>query len=111
MGTKVHCKSYLPDYYSMRDLNEDSSSSSWPLFYGDNGITNGQYYNGFVPRNIIDGYPGYDKDTLKQKMLEHEAVFKNQVLTLPCFLNIPVIRESPCVAFPFLLRECVWVAF
>ncbi|KAL0358128.1 UNVERIFIED_CONTAM: hypothetical protein Scaly_1498500 [Sesamum calycinum] len=82
MGTKVHCKSYLPGYYSMRDLNEDSSSSSWPLCYGDKTVTNGQCYNGFVPRNTIDGYPGYDKDALKQKMLEHEAVFKNQVYEL-----------------------------
>ncbi|KAK4430050.1 Pentatricopeptide repeat-containing protein, mitochondrial [Sesamum alatum] len=82
MGTKIHCKSYLPGYYSMRDLNEDSSSSSWPLCYGDKAITNGQCYNGFVPRNTVDGYPGYDKDALKQKMLEHEAVFKNQVYEL-----------------------------
>ncbi|KAL3840539.1 hypothetical protein ACJIZ3_025130 [Penstemon smallii] len=83
MGTTVHCKIYLPGYYSMRDLNEDSSSSSWPVFYGgDKGIPNGQYYNGFMPRNTMDGYPGYDKDALKQKMLEHEAVFKNQVYEL-----------------------------
>uniref|UniRef100_A0A5B6Z0T8 Uncharacterized protein n=1 Tax=Davidia involucrata TaxID=16924 RepID=A0A5B6Z0T8_DAVIN len=82
MGTKVHCKSYLPGYYSMRDLNEDSNSSSWPLFYGDKSLTNGQYYNGFLPRNVTDSFPGYDKDALKQKMLEHEAIFKNQVYEL-----------------------------
>ncbi|PIN02465.1 hypothetical protein CDL12_25028 [Handroanthus impetiginosus] len=76
MGTKVHC---LPGYYSMRDLNEDSSSSSWPVCYGDKAMTNGQYYNGFMPRTMTDGYPVYEKDALKQKMLEHEAVFKNQV--------------------------------
>ncbi|KAH6771182.1 hypothetical protein C2S52_015985 [Perilla frutescens var. hirtella] len=82
MGTKVDSKSYLPGYYSMRDLNEDSSSSSWSLCYGDKAITNGQYYNGFMPRTATDGYPGYGKDALKQKMLEHEAVFKNQVYEL-----------------------------
>ncbi|KAH6763101.1 hypothetical protein C2S52_020534 [Perilla frutescens var. hirtella] len=82
MATKMHCKSYFPGFYSMRDLNDDSSSSSWPLFYGDKMVANGQYYNGFVPRTSVDGYPGHDKDTLKQKMLEHEAVFKNQVLEL-----------------------------
>ncbi|KAI3452883.1 hypothetical protein Pfo_009546 [Paulownia fortunei] len=82
MGTKIHCKSYLPGFYSMRDLNEDSSSSSWPLFYGDKTVPNGQYYNGFMPRTLVDGYPGHDKDALKQKMLEHEAVFKNQVCEL-----------------------------
>ncbi|KAL3819493.1 hypothetical protein ACJIZ3_005398 [Penstemon smallii] len=84
MGTKVHCKSYYPPgHHSMRrDLNQDSSSSNWPVFCGDKSLTNGHYCNnGFMPSNIIiDGYhPGYDKDSLKQQMLEHEAVFKNQV--------------------------------
>ncbi|XP_027099896.1 uncharacterized protein [Coffea arabica] len=82
MGTQVHCKSYLPGYYSMRDLNDDSNSSSWPLFYGDKTLTSAQYYNGYIPRTITDAYLGYDKDQLKQKMLEHEAVFKKQVYEL-----------------------------
>ncbi|GMI90254.1 hypothetical protein like AT1G69360 [Hibiscus trionum] len=82
MGTKVQSKSYLPGYYSMRDLNEDSNSCSWPLYYGDKTLTNGQYYNGVFPKAIADAYPGYDKDALKQKMLEHEAIFRNQVSEL-----------------------------
>ncbi|KAG8383057.1 hypothetical protein BUALT_Bualt05G0145100 [Buddleja alternifolia] len=82
MGTKVHYKSYLPGYCSMRDLNEDSSSSSWPLFYRAKPVINGQYCNGFMPGTLIDSYPGHEKDALKQKMLEHEAVFKNQVCEL-----------------------------
>ncbi|KAL5553690.1 hypothetical protein UlMin_041091 [Ulmus minor] len=82
MGTKVHSKSFLPAYHSMRDLNDDSNSCSWPLYYGDNNLTNGQYYNGFLQRVAPDAYPGYDKDTLKQKMLEHEATFKDQVYEL-----------------------------
>lgn len=68
----------------MRDLNEDSNSSSWPLFYGDKTVLNGQYCNGFASRTVTDAYPGYDKDILKQKMLEHEAIFRNQVM-LPFF--------------------------
>ncbi|XP_022891156.1 uncharacterized protein LOC111406154 isoform X1 [Olea europaea var. sylvestris] len=79
MGTKLHCESYLTGYYFMRNLNEDSSCSSWPLSYGDKNLTNVQCYNGFTPRIITDGYPGYDKNALRQKILEHEAVFKNQV--------------------------------
>ncbi|XP_010096566.2 uncharacterized protein LOC21387745 [Morus notabilis] len=82
MGTKVQCKSYLPGYYSMRDLNDDSNSFGWPLFYGDKPLTNGQYYNGFLPRVAADAYPGYDKDAVKRTMLEHEAIFKNQVYEL-----------------------------
>ncbi|KAL6566448.1 hypothetical protein OROGR_002063 [Orobanche gracilis] len=80
MGTKIN---YLPGFYSMRDLNEDSSSSSCPLFYGDKTLlSNGQYCNGFMPMALLDGYPEHDMDALKQKMLEHEAVFKNQVCEL-----------------------------
>lgn len=63
----------------MRDLNDDSSNNSWPLFYENKMAANGQYYNGFVPRTLENCNSGHEKDTLKQKMLEHEAVFKNQV--------------------------------
>ena len=90
MGTKVHSKSFLPAYHSMRDLNDDSNSCSWPLYYGDNNLTNGQYYNGFLQRVAPDAYPGYDKDTLKQKMLEHEATFKDQVFTKLFFLVLGI---------------------
>ncbi|KAB2031737.1 hypothetical protein ES319_D05G325400v1 [Gossypium barbadense] len=82
MGTKVQSKSYLPGYCSMRDLNEDSNSCSWPLYYGDNTLTNGRYYSSFFPRTIADAYPGRHKDVLKQTMLEHEATFKTQVSEL-----------------------------
>nr|GMD19691.1 uncharacterized protein LOC109161007 isoform X1 [Ipomoea batatas] len=85
MGTQVHYKDYyVPGYCSMRNhLSEDASSSNWPLFYGDRALTtNGQYCNGFVSRGAMDAYPGYDKDAVKQKMLEHEAIFKNQVSEL-----------------------------
>ncbi|KAL9364974.1 hypothetical protein Peur_042847 [Populus x canadensis] len=82
MGTKVQCESYFPGYFSMRDLNEDSNSCSWPLFYGDKTFTNGQHYNGLLPRVIADAYPGNDKDVVKQTMLEHEAIFKRQLREL-----------------------------
>ncbi|WCJ22162.1 hypothetical protein M5689_004262 [Euphorbia peplus] len=82
MGTKVQFESCFPGYFSMRDLNEDSNSCSWPLYYGDRTFTNGQYYNGFLPRTIADVYSGYDKDVVKRTMLEHEAIFKNQLCEL-----------------------------
>ncbi|KAA8532945.1 hypothetical protein F0562_032938 [Nyssa sinensis] len=66
----------------MRDLNEDSSSSNWPIFYGDKSLTNGQYYNVFLSPTGTDSFPGSDKDALKRKMLEHEAIFRNQVYEL-----------------------------
>ncbi|KAL9328059.1 hypothetical protein ACSQ67_003062 [Phaseolus vulgaris] len=79
MGTKVQ---NLPGYYSMRDLNEESSSCGWPLFYGDKSLSNGQYYNSYLPSSATDACSGYDKDAVKRMMLEHEAIFKNQVYEL-----------------------------
>ncbi|RDX71138.1 hypothetical protein CR513_49542, partial [Mucuna pruriens] len=79
MGTKVQ---NFPGYYSMRDLNEESSSCGWPLFYGDKSLTNGQYYNNYLPNSTTDACSVYDKDVVKRMMLEHEAVFKNQVYEL-----------------------------
>ncbi|GAU46021.1 hypothetical protein TSUD_95970 [Trifolium subterraneum] len=77
MGTKVQS---LPGYYSMRDLNEESSSCGWPLFYGDKALANGQYYQNHLPSAAADVCSAYDKDVVKQTMLEHEAIFKNQIL-------------------------------
>jgi hypothetical protein len=90
MGTKVQS---LPGYYSMRDLNEESSSCGWPLFYGDKALANGQYYQNHLPSAAADVCSAYDKDVVKQTMLEHEAIFKNQVCSssffslLACRLN------------------------
>ena len=104
MGTEVHSKSYLPGYYSMRDLNEDANSSSWALYYGDKTLTNGQYYHGFMPRTVTDAHPGHDRDALKQKMLEHEAIFKNQVRM------VSIIYFVLWISF-LILPACLWFLY
>ncbi|MCE3216166.1 hypothetical protein HAX54_005186 [Datura stramonium] len=81
METQVHRKGYLPAYYSMSYLSEDSNNRS-PLHYGEKIFTNAQYCNSFMSRTTIDADPGYDKDVLKKKILEHEETFKNQVFEL-----------------------------
>ncbi|XP_058769350.1 uncharacterized protein LOC131643213 [Vicia villosa] len=80
MGTKVQ---NLPGYYSMmRDLNEESSSCGWPLFYRDKTPINGKCCDGYLPSVATDACNVHDKDVVKRMMLEHEAVFKNQVCEL-----------------------------
>ncbi|XP_058081357.1 uncharacterized protein LOC131229416 [Magnolia sinica] len=81
MGTKLQCKSYLPGYYSMRDLNEDANTGSWSLFFDEKMLKSEQYYNVFTPRPV-DGYSECDKEVLKQTMLDHEATFRKQVYEL-----------------------------
>ncbi|KAL1220030.1 hypothetical protein V5N11_017641 [Cardamine amara subsp. amara] len=81
MGTKVHCESLVSGYHhSMRDLNKDSNGCRWPLFCGDNkpSTANDQCYNGFPSQSTF----GYEEDVVRRTMLEHEAVFKTQVLEL-----------------------------
>uniref|UniRef100_A0A1J3IPJ7 Uncharacterized protein n=1 Tax=Noccaea caerulescens TaxID=107243 RepID=A0A1J3IPJ7_NOCCA len=73
----VHCESFLP---SMRDHSEDSNSCNWSMYGGDKNLPYGQQYqNGFSMRPAPESYSGNERDVLKQTMLEHEAVFKNQV--------------------------------
>ncbi|GMH27586.1 hypothetical protein Nepgr_029429 [Nepenthes gracilis] len=79
MGTKVQFDYYSPGDNSMRDLSCESNKGSWLACYGDNGFHNGQNYYGFLPR---DSDQGYEKDIVKQTMVEHDAVFKNQVYEL-----------------------------
>lgn len=81
----VHRESFLS---SMRDLSQDSNTCSRS---GDN--KNLQYnQNGFSMRAPPpeEAYLGHERDFLKQTMLQHEAVFKNQVyLSKPfCLFSI-----------------------
>ncbi|KAL2906671.1 Uncharacterized protein RDABS01_005381 [Bienertia sinuspersici] len=82
MGTKVQIENYLPAHYSMKDLNRESNGASWTSCFSENNLSNGQFYYGFLPRTVADSQPGPDKDVVKQTMLEHEAIFKNQVYEL-----------------------------
>ncbi|MCL7049355.1 hypothetical protein MKW94_016664 [Papaver nudicaule] len=83
MGTAVQCKSYSPVFHPMRDLNEDANSGNWPVYYDDNKmLKNEQYYNCFVARSEMNGYSDYDREVLKQTILEHDNVFRKQVYEL-----------------------------
>lgn len=58
---------------------------SWSVYCGDANSRYGRrYQTGFAMRDAADSssYSGYEKDFMKQTMLEHEAVFKNQVMYL-----------------------------
>lgn len=82
MGTKVQIENCLPAHYSMKDLNRESNGASWPSCFGDSNLSNGQFYYGFLPRTVADSQPGPDRDLVKQTMLKHEAIFKDQVYEL-----------------------------
>lgn len=102
MGEAVHCESFIP---LMRDQSEDSNSYSWSMYSGDKNLPFGQQYQkGFSDRAAVDAYSGgYEKDLLKQTMLEHESIFKNQVsFLLEWFLFLCVFYQIWLICF-FLL--------
>ncbi|KAK4762784.1 hypothetical protein SAY86_008552 [Trapa natans] len=79
MGTEVQFKSSIPGYYTVRDLNEDLiSCSDWPLHYRERCSPNGQVYGHSLGGASFD----YNRDAVKKKILEHEAIFKKQVYEL-----------------------------
>lgn len=85
----MQTENYMPAHYSMKDLNRESNGASWTSCFGEsNNLSPGQFYYGFLPRTVADSEPGYDKDVVKQTMLEHEAVFKNQVCLLTNFSHL-----------------------
>ncbi|XP_019709246.2 uncharacterized protein [Elaeis guineensis] len=79
MGTKIQCKSYLPGYHPMIDLNENAKGC-WSRCYEDNMLSR-HLCNGFMLRPVNE-YLEHDKEMLKQTMLEHEAIFRKQVYEL-----------------------------
>ncbi|RZS17463.1 hypothetical protein BHM03_00049599 [Ensete ventricosum] len=76
MGTKVQYKSYLSGYHPITDLDEDTNFSWSP--FSEHKSFSWQHCNDIKPRTI-SSWSKYDKETLKQTMLEHEATFQNQV--------------------------------
>ncbi|CAM9001188.1 unnamed protein product [Rhodiola kirilowii] len=83
MGTKVQYKNYLPGgYHPMGDLNDDSNNGTWPVMYGDKPSSNGQCHDPYSQSTIADAYFGYHTEAVKQKILEHEAIFRTQLYEL-----------------------------
>ncbi|CAH8390893.1 unnamed protein product [Eruca vesicaria subsp. sativa] len=63
-----HCGTFLPK------MSEDFNTCSWSAYLHDNGSMRASYV---AADSSYSG--GYERDFMKQRMLEHEAVFKNQV--------------------------------
>lgn len=69
----------MPGYYATGDLNVEANGR-WSPYY-DEMTSNGQLCNGFTTKPT-NGYSEFDKEILKHQMLEHEAVFRQQVSLL-----------------------------
>ncbi|XP_015879824.3 uncharacterized protein LOC107415920 isoform X1 [Ziziphus jujuba] len=84
MGTEVQSKMYLPGCYSMKDLSNSASYGGWSLHHESKPLKNGQHYDIFLTRPIVDGFDfdGYNKEQLRQTIMKHESIFRHQVREL-----------------------------
>lgn len=83
MQTDMQC-GYLPACYSSWDLNINASCSTWPLNNVNKIFKNGHNHNCGLTPPSPDQHFAY-KELLKQKMLQHEAIFRDQVCSVPNF--------------------------
>ncbi|KAF0915487.1 hypothetical protein E2562_036531 [Oryza meyeriana var. granulata] len=76
MGAKVEGDNYMLGYYAMADFNMDANGRWSP--YHEEKTLNGHMCNGFMTKPA-NGYSEYDKEMLTRTMLEHEAIFRQQL--------------------------------
>lgn len=70
---------YFTGYFSTTDLNKDASSSTWHLNNTYRKLEDSHRYNGLLSTLPADQVSGYNKEVLKQTMLKHEAMFRDQI--------------------------------
>ncbi|XP_019185871.1 PREDICTED: uncharacterized protein LOC109180631 isoform X2 [Ipomoea nil] len=84
MGTKIQCKTYLPAFYSVKDLNGHVNNRVSLLNHEEQTLRSVQHFDFFascvpVP---VDGYFEYDKEKVRQTILKHESIFRHQLQEL-----------------------------
>ncbi|XP_075661983.1 uncharacterized protein LOC142631649 isoform X1 [Castanea sativa] len=79
MGANMQYNGNFPGYYSRINLNMEANSSTWPVNDIDKVFDHGPFYNGFLPSFPPDQVLGYQKEVLKQEMLKHETIFRDQI--------------------------------
>ncbi|XP_018821357.1 uncharacterized protein LOC108991532 isoform X1 [Juglans regia] len=79
MGTEVQSKMYLQGYYPLRGLNNNAGKGAWLLHQEQKTMRSGRYQDIFLTRPDMDGYEEYEKELLRQTILKHETIFRNQL--------------------------------
>ncbi|XP_050228379.1 uncharacterized protein LOC126677675 isoform X2 [Mercurialis annua] len=80
MGIKVQRKMHLSGNYPKMDLNNNASNSSCLSFHGNNTF---RQYNGMysaIP--AIEGFTAYGCEQLRETIMKHELVFRQQLQEL-----------------------------
>ncbi|KAI4335940.1 hypothetical protein L6164_014534 [Bauhinia variegata] len=78
-GANVQCTGYFPGYYSTRDLMFRAEGSTLTSSNCNGELKSDSYLNGSLPALSPTQFLGYYRELLKQTMLKHEAIFRDQI--------------------------------
>ncbi|KAG5536528.1 hypothetical protein RHGRI_024081 [Rhododendron griersonianum] len=78
----MQCASFLPGFFSSRDLTVGDNGGAWTLYNTEKILNNVHPHNVFSPLPSIDQFSVYEKEVLRQTILQHESIFRDQVREL-----------------------------
>lgn len=87
MGANVQSNGYFPGYYSTREIIFGSEGSMRTSSNVNTELKNDYYHIGSLPLSSPCNLVGYNKELLKQTILKHEAIFRDQVCQLNDFYS------------------------
>ncbi|KAK4257223.1 hypothetical protein QN277_006838 [Acacia crassicarpa] len=87
MGANVQCNGTVPGYHSGRDIIFSTEGSTRTLSNNNIEIPNDRFNNGSLPVSSPVHHLEYNKELMKQTILKHEAVFKEQIFELHRLYN------------------------
>ncbi|KAJ7956437.1 DUF863 family protein [Quillaja saponaria] len=79
MGANVQYNGYLLGYYSSKDLILGAEGSKCTLSNGDSELQSSLYHTSSLSALSPEQLSGYKKELVKQTMLQHEAIFRDQI--------------------------------
>ncbi|KAL2639595.1 hypothetical protein GLYMA_06G198000v4 [Glycine max] len=82
MSANRQCNSYFPGYHSPRYLVFGAEGSTCTSSNGNSERENDCYQLGSLPLSSACHLLGYNKELLKQTILQHEAIFRDQIQEL-----------------------------
>lgn len=77
--------SYLPGYFHVVDQNVGVNGSLWQLLSNGPACKISRFYNVLPEPSGPDSLLVFNKEILRQTMLKHEAIFRNQVSVIKTF--------------------------
>lgn len=78
----MQCASFLPGFYSSRDLTVGDNGGAWTLYSTEKTLNNTPSLNVFSPLPTKDQFSVHEKEVLRQTILQQESIFRDQVRAL-----------------------------